>query len=84
LVDLLSYLEPRPHRSPTTSNRDRPARAGWKRLNAATFRPEDLPTQGIRTVLITDVTIFHRTHVEDAWVAGQQRAAERLKGLVTP
>ncbi|OJF12350.1 site-specific recombinase XerD [Couchioplanes caeruleus] len=26
----------------------------------------------------------HRTHVEDAWVAGQQRAAERLKGLVTP
>lgn len=22
----------------------------------------------------------HRTHVEDAWVAGQQRAAERLKG----
>lgn len=26
----------------------------------------------------------HRTHVEDAWVAEQQRAAERLKGLVTP
>ena len=26
----------------------------------------------------------HRTHVQDAWVAGQQRAAERLKGLVTP
>ena len=23
----------------------------------------------------------HRTHVEDAWIAGQQRAAERLKGL---
>ena len=23
----------------------------------------------------------HRTHVEDAWLAGQQRAAERLKGL---
>jgi integrase/recombinase XerD len=23
----------------------------------------------------------HRTHVEDAWVAGQQRAADRLKGL---
>jgi site-specific recombinase XerD len=21
------------------------------------------------------------THVEDAWIAGQQRAAERLKGL---
>ena len=25
----------------------------------------------------------HRTHVEDAWVAGQQRAAQRLKGLRT-
>jgi integrase/recombinase XerD len=24
----------------------------------------------------------HRTHVEDAWIAGQQRAATRLKGLV--
>jgi integrase/recombinase XerD len=24
----------------------------------------------------------HRTHVEDAWIAGQQRAAERLKGLM--
>ena len=23
----------------------------------------------------------HRTHVEDAWIAGQQRAAHRLKGL---
>ncbi|MGI8305820.1 tyrosine-type recombinase/integrase [Saccharopolyspora hattusasensis] len=23
----------------------------------------------------------HRTHVEDAWLAGQQRAAQRLKGL---
>jgi integrase/recombinase XerD len=23
----------------------------------------------------------HATHVEDAWVAGQQRAARRLKGL---
>ena len=23
----------------------------------------------------------HRTHVEDAWIAGQQRAAQRLKGL---
>jgi site-specific recombinase XerD len=23
----------------------------------------------------------HRTHVEDAWFAGQQRAAHRLKGL---
>ena len=23
----------------------------------------------------------HRTHIEDAWLAGQQRAAERLKGL---
>ncbi len=24
----------------------------------------------------------HRTHVEDAWIAGQARAAERLKGLL--
>ena len=24
----------------------------------------------------------HRTHIEDAWVAGQQRAAERLEGLM--
>ena len=24
----------------------------------------------------------HRTHIEDAWLAGQQRAAARLKGLV--
>jgi integrase/recombinase XerD len=24
----------------------------------------------------------HRTHVEDAWLAGQQRAADRLKGLL--
>jgi len=23
----------------------------------------------------------HRTHIEDAWLAGQRRAAERLKGL---
>jgi hypothetical protein len=23
----------------------------------------------------------HVTHVEDAWIAGQQRAADRLKGL---
>jgi hypothetical protein len=23
----------------------------------------------------------HSTHVEDAWVAGQQRAADRWKGL---
>jgi site-specific recombinase XerC len=23
----------------------------------------------------------HRTHVEDAWLAGQDRAAQRLKGL---
>jgi site-specific recombinase XerD len=23
----------------------------------------------------------HATHVEDAWIAGQQRAAGRLKGL---
>ncbi|HEY3976032.1 MAG TPA: hypothetical protein VGM79_02070 [Streptosporangiaceae bacterium] len=23
----------------------------------------------------------HRTHIEDAWLAGQQRAAARLKGL---
>jgi hypothetical protein len=41
-------------------------------------------SRGIQIVPITDVTIFHRTHVEDAWVTGQQRAAERLKGLVTP
>jgi integrase/recombinase XerD len=25
----------------------------------------------------------HRTHVEDAWLAGQDRAAQRLKGLRT-
>lgn len=25
---------------------------------------------------------IHRTHVEDAWLAGQQRAADRLKGLI--
>ncbi len=24
----------------------------------------------------------HRTHIEDAWMAGHQRAADRLKGLV--
>jgi hypothetical protein len=24
----------------------------------------------------------HRTHVEDAWIAGQHRAAQRTKGLV--
>jgi site-specific recombinase XerD len=24
----------------------------------------------------------HRTHVEDAWIAGQERAANRLKGLI--
>ena len=24
-----------------------------------------------------------RTHVEDAWVAGQARAAQRLKGLLS-
>jgi hypothetical protein len=24
----------------------------------------------------------HRTRIEDAWVAGQQRAARRLEGLV--
>jgi site-specific recombinase XerD len=24
----------------------------------------------------------HRTHVEDAWAAGQDRAAQRLKGLL--
>jgi len=26
----------------------------------------------------------HRTHVEDAWIAGQQRAAQRLTGLLPP
>ena len=25
----------------------------------------------------------HRTHVEDAWICGQQRAAGKLKGLLT-
>ncbi|MPY85798.1 MAG: tyrosine-type recombinase/integrase, partial [Actinophytocola sp.] len=25
----------------------------------------------------------HRTHVEDAWIAGQQRAAQRLEGLLS-
>ncbi|WP_240033275.1 tyrosine-type recombinase/integrase [Micromonospora globbae] len=24
----------------------------------------------------------HRTRIEDAWVAGQQRAAQRLEGLI--
>lgn len=24
----------------------------------------------------------HATHVEDAWIAGQQRAADRLKGFL--
>ena len=39
------------------------------------------PRRGIRTVGIPDSAIFHSTHVEDAWVAGQQRAADRWKGL---
>jgi site-specific recombinase XerD len=25
----------------------------------------------------------HRTRVEDAWIAGQQRAAQRLEGLLS-
>jgi hypothetical protein len=25
----------------------------------------------------------HRTHVEDAWIAGQHRAAGKLNGLLT-
>ena len=25
----------------------------------------------------------HATHVEDAWIAGQQRAAQRLEGLLS-
>jgi integrase/recombinase XerD len=25
----------------------------------------------------------HRSHVEDAWICGQQRAAGKLKGLLT-
>jgi site-specific recombinase XerD len=29
----------------------------------------------------TTVRYVHATHVEDAWVAGQQRAAGRWKGL---
>ena len=24
----------------------------------------------------------HRTHVEDAWIGGQKRAAQRLEGLL--
>ena len=24
----------------------------------------------------------HRTHIEDAWMAGHQRAADRLRGLM--
>ena len=26
---------------------------------------------------------IHRTRIDDAWIAGQQRAAERLKGLLS-
>ncbi len=36
---------------------------------------------GIKTVPITNCAVIHATHVEDAWVAGQQRAADRWKGL---
>jgi len=37
--------------------------------------------QAIPTVPISDCAVIHATHVEDAWIAGQQRAAGRLKGL---
>jgi site-specific recombinase XerD len=26
---------------------------------------------------------IHRTRIDDAWIAGQQRAAERLEGLLS-
>jgi hypothetical protein len=40
-------------------------------------------TTGIRTVLISDVARdVHHTRVEDAWVAGTERAAKRLEGLI--
>ncbi len=29
-----------------------------------------------------DYIHVHRTHIEDAWIAGQQRAADRLGGLL--
>lgn len=37
---------------------------------------------GIQTVPITNCAVIQRTHIEDAWIAGQQRAAARLGGLV--
>jgi hypothetical protein len=40
-----------------------------------------IPAEGIRTVLISDCAVIHATHVEDAWIAGQERAAMRLEGL---
>jgi len=40
-----------------------------------------LISRGIQTVPITNCAVIHGTHVEDAWVAGQQRAADRWKGL---
>jgi len=36
---------------------------------------------GIQTVPITNCAVIHATHVEDAWIAGQERAAMRLGGL---
>ena len=37
------------------------------------------PRRGIRTVAIPDSAIS--THIEQTWLAGQQRAADRWKGL---
>jgi integrase/recombinase XerD len=39
-------------------------------------------TMGYVHVHPTHIVHVHPTHVEDAWIAGQQRAAERLKGLM--
>ena len=40
------------------------------------------PTLGHAWVATTMNYIHvHATHIEDAWIAGQQRAADRLKGL---
>jgi hypothetical protein len=58
------------------------------------FRPGDTPRHAIMSLPLdhphikhswTGTTVryvhVHATHVEDAWVAGQQRAADRWKGL---
>jgi hypothetical protein len=31
----------------------------------------------------SDYVHVHRTRIDDAWIAGQQRAAERLEGLLS-